>query len=133
MFDIGFAELLIVAVVALVVLGPEKLPVAARTLGLWLGRIRRTVGSIQAEISEELRVEELKRTAAVSKERLDKELDEMRTPFPQDNSSESPFDSGTANSEETANSNASVEMTNPSPEPDPKERNKDSADKVRDL
>lgn len=61
MFDIGFAELLIVAVVALVVLGPEKLPTAARTAGLWIGHIRRTLSGIQNEINAELRVDELKR------------------------------------------------------------------------
>lgn len=81
MFDIGFAELLIIVVVALIVLGPEKLPTAIKTLGLWVGRIRRTVTSIQSEISEELRVEEMKRTAAISKEELDKELKEMSQPF----------------------------------------------------
>jgi len=81
MFDIGFAELLIVAVVALVVLGPDKLPTAVRTVGLWMGRIKRTVSSIQTEISEELRVEELKRSTAISKNELERELNEMRQPF----------------------------------------------------
>jgi len=61
MFDIGFAELLIVSVVALVVLGPEKLPTAARTAGLWIGHIRRTLSGIQKEINAELHVDELKR------------------------------------------------------------------------
>ena len=60
MFDIGFAELLIVAVVALVVLGPEKLPTAARTAGLWIGHIRRTLSGIQNEINAELRLDESK-------------------------------------------------------------------------
>jgi len=81
MFDIGFAELLIVAVVALLVLGPEKLPTAVRTLGLWVGKFRRTVSGIQSEISEELRLDELRRNAAIEKERLDEELTEMKTPF----------------------------------------------------
>ena len=81
MFDIGFAELLIVAVVALLVLGPEKLPTAVRTLGLRVGKFRRTVSSIQSEISEELRLDELRRNAAIEKERLDEELTEMKTPF----------------------------------------------------
>lgn len=81
MFDIGFSELLIIGVVALLVLGPDKLPVAVRTCGLWVGRIRRSVGNIQREISEELRVDELRRTAAIKKEELDKELSEMRRPF----------------------------------------------------
>jgi len=90
MFDIGFAEILIVAVVALIVLGPDKLPVAARTVGLWVGRIRRTLGGIQSEISEELRLEELKRTTAIHKEQLDKELSDMQTPF-KESLNESPF------------------------------------------
>jgi sec-independent protein translocase protein TatB len=81
MFDIGFAELLLIGVVALLVLGPEKLPVAAKTCGLWLGRLRRSVSNIQREINEELRVEELRRTSAIKKEELERELDEMRTPF----------------------------------------------------
>jgi len=81
MFDIGFTELLLIAVVALVVLGPEKLPMAVRTLGMWIGKAKRTIGGIQSEISEELRLDELKRTASVAKEQLNSELDEMRAPF----------------------------------------------------
>lgn len=81
MFDIGFAELLVVGVMGLVVLGPEKLPIAARTVGLWVGRIRRSLGSIQREISAELRVDELRRTTTVTKDKLDEELSEMSKPF----------------------------------------------------
>jgi len=81
MFDIGFSELLIVAVVALIVLGPDKLPGAVRTVGLWVGRIRRSVASIQSEISEELRLDELRRQAAMEKDELERELNEMRQPF----------------------------------------------------
>ncbi|MFW1678657.1 Sec-independent protein translocase protein TatB [Pontibacter sp. JAM-7] len=81
MFDIGFTELLIVAVVALIVLGPEKLPMAVRTLGLWVGRIRRSVANIQSEISEELRLDELRRQASMEKDELERELNEMRQPF----------------------------------------------------
>lgn len=81
MFDIGFAEILIVSVVALLVLGPDKLPIAVKTCGMWIGRIKRSVTSIQHEISEELRVEELRRTTAITKEELEKELSEMRKPF----------------------------------------------------
>ncbi len=81
MFDIGFSELLIVAVVALIVLGPEKLPTAVRTVGLWVGKIRRSVASIQSEISEELRLDELRRQAAIEKDELERELNEMRQPY----------------------------------------------------
>lgn len=80
MFDIGFAELLIIAVVGLVVLGPEKLPVAVRTVGLWVSKAKRTLSSIQSEISEELRLDEMKRQIVMKQEELDRELDEMRKP-----------------------------------------------------
>jgi sec-independent protein translocase protein TatB len=93
MFDIGFAELLVVGVMGLVVLGPEKLPTAARTLGLWVGRIRRSLGSIQKEISEELRVDELRRSTPISKEKLDQEFEELKAgwlnkPFDKESSTE---------------------------------------------
>jgi len=84
MLDIGFTEILLIAVVALVVLGPDKLPVAVRTVGLWVGRAKRAISGIQAEISEELRLDELRRTAAVHKEQVERELDEMKTPFGED-------------------------------------------------
>lgn len=60
MFDIGFWELLLIAVIALVVVGPERLPRLVRTSGLWLGRARASLQSIKNEISRELRAEELK-------------------------------------------------------------------------
>ena len=83
MFDIGFAELLIIGVVGLVVLGPDKLPVAARTVGLWVGKARRTISGIQSEINEELRLDEMRRQVAIQKEELDQELNDMRQPFDQ--------------------------------------------------
>lgn len=61
MFDVGFWELAIIAVVALLVVGPERLPGLARTAGLWVRRIRRFVGSVQQDIERELRMEELNR------------------------------------------------------------------------
>lgn len=90
MFDIGFAELLIIGVVGLVVLGPDKMPVAARTVGLWVGKARRTISGIQSEINEELRLDEMKRQVAMQKEDLDKELNEMREPFSETLDSNSP-------------------------------------------
>ena len=61
MFDVGFWELVIIGLVALLVVGPERLPKLARTLGLWLGKGRRFLGSVKADIDRELRAEELKR------------------------------------------------------------------------
>ena len=54
MFDIGFSELLLCGVIALIVLGPEKLPQAARTAGQWYAKLRRTVSTLQSEIEAEL-------------------------------------------------------------------------------
>ncbi len=61
MFDIGFGELLVIGVLALVVLGPERLPRVARTAGLWLGKARSMLANVKAEIDRELKAEELKR------------------------------------------------------------------------
>lgn len=61
MFDIGFPELLIVALIALVVLGPNRLPEAMRTLGLMFGRLRRTYMSARAEIEREIGMDEVRR------------------------------------------------------------------------
>ncbi len=60
MFDVGFWELSIIAIVALVVIGPERLPKVARTAGHWIGRGRRFVASVKADIDKEIKAEELK-------------------------------------------------------------------------
>lgn len=60
MFDVGFWELVMVGVVALVVIGPKDLPRVARVAGLWLGRARRTLTSVKEEIDREFRAQELK-------------------------------------------------------------------------
>jgi sec-independent protein translocase protein TatB len=61
LFDIGFSELLLIAVVALVVLGPERLPKAARFAGLWVRRARAQWDSVKQELERELEADELKR------------------------------------------------------------------------
>ncbi len=60
MFDIGFLELLIIAVIALVVLGPERLPIAIKTTAIWVGRIKRSFQGIKSEIERELKVDEIR-------------------------------------------------------------------------
>jgi sec-independent protein translocase protein TatB len=61
MFDIGFAELLVVALVALLVLGPERLPGAVRVAGLWIGRLKRSFSAIKAEVEREIGADEIRR------------------------------------------------------------------------
>ncbi len=61
MFDIGFWELAVIGVVALLVIGPDRLPALARTAGLWVGRARHFIGSVKTDIDRELRAEELRR------------------------------------------------------------------------
>ena len=59
MFDISFTEIMVIAVVALIVVGPERLPKVARTLGHLLGRVRRYVGDVKYDIQREMEAEEL--------------------------------------------------------------------------
>ena len=61
MFDIGFLEIVVVGIVALVVLGPEKLPGTIRTVSLWIGRLRRSFNSIKGEIEKEIGADEIRR------------------------------------------------------------------------
>ena len=61
MFDIGFPELMLIAVVGLLVIGPERLPEALRTLGLWFGRMRRSFTAVKAEIEKEIGMDEVRR------------------------------------------------------------------------
>lgn len=61
MFDIGFSELLLFGVIALIVLGPEKLPQAARTAGQWYAKFRRMIATLQSEIESELDLAETRK------------------------------------------------------------------------
>jgi sec-independent protein translocase protein TatB len=61
MFDIGFSEMMVIAVVALIVIGPERLPKVARTLGHLVGRMQRYVSDVKADINREMEVEELRK------------------------------------------------------------------------
>lgn len=60
MFDVGFWELMIIGVVALLVIGPERLPSLARKAGYWVARIRRFVAQVKVDVDKELRAEEIK-------------------------------------------------------------------------
>jgi sec-independent protein translocase protein TatB len=85
MFDIGFSELMVIGVVALLVIGPEKLPRVARTLGHLLGRAQRYVNDVKSDINREIQLDELKKlqsqvtdSARAIEESVRKEYDAAR-------------------------------------------------------
>lgn len=88
MFDIGFSEILLFGAIALIVLGPEKLPHAVRTAGRWYAKLRRTVVSLQAEIEAELDLAETRKLMKAELEKIKqteadmkREMDALRHSF----------------------------------------------------
>src|SRR5574343_264952 len=86
MFDIGFSELMVIGIVALIVIGPEKLPKVARTLGHLLGRAQRYVNDVKSDINREIQLDELKKlqaqvtdSARATEESVRKEYESART------------------------------------------------------
>lgn len=77
MFDVGFWELTIIGVVALVIVGPERLPGLARTAGLWVGKARRMVSDVKRDIDRELKASEMSELSTIKKD-IDQAGDEMR-------------------------------------------------------
>jgi len=75
MFDIGFTEIIFIMVIALLVVGPERLPRIARSAGLWVGKLRGFVSSVKADIDKELATEELKKE--LHKQASSPELEEL--------------------------------------------------------
>ena len=75
MFDVGLMELIFIAVITLLVVGPERMPKIARTAGLWLGKMRGFVSSVKQDIDRELAAEELK--AVIKKQAAVPELQEL--------------------------------------------------------
>jgi sec-independent protein translocase protein TatB len=78
MFDIGFTEIVLVAVIGLLILGPERMPIAVRTVGLWVGKIKRTVGGVQKEIQDELRIDEIRKKADHNRKAIEDRMAELR-------------------------------------------------------
>ncbi len=79
MFDIGFSEIFVIAIVALLVLGPERLPRAARFAGLWVRRARAQWHSVKSELESELAAEELKRSLRDTGDSLREARDELQS------------------------------------------------------
>ncbi len=94
MFDIGFSELLVVFVVMLIVIGPERLPVVARKIGIYIGKIRRSFDRIKAEVEQELEIEAvkaqlkenaLKKEAELITQELNKDVEDAFAPSKETN------------------------------------------------
>jgi sec-independent protein translocase protein TatB len=79
MFDVSFSELLVIAVVALLVIGPEKLPKVARTLGALMGRMQRYVAQVKEEVNREVRFEELQKLQQEIKQTVEQESVALQT------------------------------------------------------
>lgn len=71
MFDIGFSELVVIGVVALIVIGPERLPKVARTAGHLYGRLQRYVSAVKSDISREIQLDEIRRAGQSFKESVE--------------------------------------------------------------
>ncbi|MCK5728021.1 MAG: twin-arginine translocase subunit TatB [Methylococcales bacterium] len=76
MFDIGFWELCLVGLVALLVIGPERLPKAARIAGFWVGKARHTMAAVKIEINQELQAEEMRQILKEQQDDLQTMMDE---------------------------------------------------------
>ncbi len=64
MTEVGFFEIILIGIIALIVIGPERLPGLARTAGMWVGRARRMVSNVKKDIEKEIEADELKKTLA---------------------------------------------------------------------
>lgn len=77
MFDIGFAELLVIAVISLLVIGPERLPETVRTVSMWIGRFKRSLRDTRREIEQQLGADDIRRQ--LHNEEIMRNLEKMRS------------------------------------------------------
>jgi sec-independent protein translocase protein TatB len=136
MFDIGFSELFVILLVGLLVIGPERLPKVARTLGALFGRLQRYVNDVKADISREVELEELRKMKSEFEDAarsVEKSVhDELRTTEDELNRSIAPPGStvsggATSRAPETAAPDASPAPSSPDPAPAP-QPSRDSSD-----
>lgn len=130
MFDIGFWELMVIGVMGLVVLGPERLPVAIRSVRDWINGVRQFSNSVKTELKEELRINELhenlKKAEQSDLKNLSPEVAEsLRTLQEAADMVNRPFDNKTSTDEIASSSSASIESTST------KEQEKSSANESK--
>jgi len=91
MFDVGFWEILLILILALVVIGPERLPGAARTAGLWVGKARRYIEGVKSDVESEFDVSEFKRiihNQEIQLNELQSQMNEKHSITPDEQASE---------------------------------------------
>jgi len=116
MFDIGFSEMLLVGLVALIVLGPERLPGAVRTAGLWVGRLKRSFSNIKAEVEREIGADEIRRQ--LHNERiLDLEREMKQSIMPPASGNDRSDSPATAPETAASTPNLKNDVTAPAPQP----------------
>ena len=133
MFEIGFAELFLLGVIALLVVGPDRLPALARTVGVWVGRAQRLVGQVRADIEREVRADELRKAAKEysptgmlgdMRKEVEDFASEVSKPVDLDAEKAEPAKSSTSDTAPTASAAASASDaadTSSAPEPEPAE------------
>lgn len=117
MFDIGFFEIVLIFIVTLLVVGPEKLPRVARTAGLWLGKLRGFVSSVKADIDREIASDELRKT--LERQAAVPELEELI-----DEVTGKPLTAGERNAVTATTTRGAVERPQKVPDPAQDERQK---------
>ena len=78
MFDIGFWELSVLAIIGLIVLGPERLPVVARTVGRWVGQAKHYMGALTSELEREVKADDIRREVRQAREQIEAETRDAR-------------------------------------------------------
>lgn len=79
MFDIGFSELLVIALITLIVMGPERLPETVRTISLWIGRLKQMISAARSEIESEVGMGEVRRQ--LHNEKILRDLENSKAEF----------------------------------------------------
>jgi sec-independent protein translocase protein TatB len=106
MFDIGFLEILVIAVISLIVMGPERLPQALRTFALWFGRIRQQFRSVRAELEDEIGIDDVRRQ--LHNENILKDLEDAKNNIADTMNSNSPEADQTENNTSKQNSASDI-------------------------
>ena len=81
MFDVGFSELLVIAIISLIVMGPERLPETVRTIGLWIGRLKQMFINARKELEDEVGMDEVRRQ--LHNEKILSDLESNKVEFEQ--------------------------------------------------